>query len=75
MKTNTQPNTMLTIREASQLLNVHAHTLRRWNDQGLIAAHRIGPRGDRRFHRQEIAALLGEPTKHKSDQTTRAIHN
>lgn len=75
MKTDLQPHTMLTIREASQLLNVHAHTLRRWNDQGLIAAHRIGPRGDRRFHRQEIAALLGEPTRFKVDQPTKATHN
>ena len=51
-------NTMLTIREASKLLNVHAHTLRRWNDQGFLKARRIGPRGDRRFNRTDIVALL-----------------
>jgi len=51
-------DTMLTIREACKLLNVHAHTLRRWNDQGILKAQRVGPRGDRRFSRIDIVALL-----------------
>ena len=55
--------TMLTIREASRLLNVHSNTLRRWSEQGIVKAYRIGPRGDRRFRRDEIAALLVERTK------------
>ncbi len=55
---------MLTIREASRLLNVHSNTLRRWAEQGLVKAYRIGPRGDRRFRREDIASLLMERTKH-----------
>lgn len=55
--------TMLTIREASRLLNVHSNTLRRWSEQGIIRAYRIGPRGDRRFKKEEVAALLIERTR------------
>ena len=51
---------MLTVREASQLLRVHMNTLRRWSDQGIIRAYRIGPRGDRRFRMEDIAVLLAE---------------
>jgi excisionase family DNA binding protein len=54
---------MLTIGEASWLLHVHNNTLRRWNEQGLIKAYRIGARGDRRFRKEDIDALLLEKTK------------
>jgi len=49
---------MLTVREVSQLLHVHCNTLRRWTDQGIVKACRIGPRGDRRFRAEDIAVLL-----------------
>ena len=55
--------TMLTIREASRLLNVHSNTLRRWAEQGIVKAYRVGPRGDRRFRREDISALLMERTR------------
>ena len=51
-------NDLLTIREASRLLNVCGNTLRGWNDQGVIKAKRINARGDRRFKREDIEALL-----------------
>jgi excisionase family DNA binding protein len=51
---------MLTVREVSQLLHVHSNTLRRWTEQGIIKAYRIGPRGDRRFKAEDIASLLLE---------------
>ena len=54
---------MLTIREVSQLLKVHGNTLRRWSDQGILKAYRIGPRGDRRFRAEDIAVLLLEEHK------------
>jgi excisionase family DNA binding protein len=61
MATNTyQMGSMLTVREVSQLLHVHSNTLRRWSDQGIIKAYRIGPRGDRRFRAEDIAVLLLE---------------
>lgn len=51
---------LLTVREASELLRVHANTLRRWSDERLVTCYRIGPRGDRRFKLEDIAALLVE---------------
>ena len=60
---NTQMSAMLTVREVSQLLNVHSNTLRRWSDQGILKAYRIGPRGDRRFRAEDIAILLLEEHK------------
>ena len=54
---------MLTVKEVSQLLHVHSNTLRRWSDQGVIKAYRIGPRGDRRFRAEDIAVLLLEEHK------------
>ena len=58
-----QGNTMLTVREVSQLLHVHSNTLRRWSDQGVLKAYRIGPRGDRRFKPEDIAVLLLEQSR------------
>jgi excisionase family DNA binding protein len=64
MTTNTNlMGSMLTVREVSQLLHVHSNTLRRWSDQGIIKAYRIGPRGDRRFRAEDIAVLLLEENK------------
>jgi len=60
---NIQMSAMLTVREVSQLLNVHSNTLRRWSDQGILKAYRIGPRGDRRFRAEDIAILLLEEHK------------
>ncbi len=51
-------DTMLTTREVAQLLNVHINTVRRWSNQGILTAYRVGPRGDRRFNRQDIDGFL-----------------
>jgi excisionase family DNA binding protein len=53
----TIPNT-LTITEVGELLHVHAQTLRRWANSGLIRTYRVGPRGDRRFSPDDVAAFL-----------------
>jgi excisionase family DNA binding protein len=55
---NNQIGGMLTIREASQILNVHTNTLRRWTNQGIMKTYRIGRRGDRRFKAEDLALLL-----------------
>ena len=49
---------LLTLQQACRLLNVHPNTLRRWSDNGLIKAYRIGPRGDRRFNPEEVDNFL-----------------
>ncbi len=51
---------MLTVREVAELLHIHANTVRRWSDQGLLRAYRITHRGDRRFKREEVARFLAE---------------
>ena len=55
-----QMGPMLTVREVARLLHIHSNTVRRWSDLGIIRAYRIGPRGDRRFRREDIARLLDE---------------
>lgn len=49
---------LLTIKEVSKLLNVHANTLRNWEKEGLINVVRIGPRRDRRYEKQVIQHIL-----------------
>ncbi len=51
---------MLTTNEVARVFSVHASTVRQWSNQGIIKAYRIGPRGDRRFRRDDIAVLLLE---------------
>jgi excisionase family DNA binding protein len=63
MMKNNLTNSMLTVREVSQILHVHSNTLRRWSDLGLIKAYRIGPRGDRRFKLEDISLMLLEESK------------
>lgn len=54
---------LLTVRQVSRLLNIHINTVRRWSNQGILKAYRIGPRGDRRFKREDISMLLLERDK------------
>ena len=54
---------MLTTSEVARLLNVHINTVRRWSNQGVLKTYRIGTRGDRRFHREDIATFLTQKSK------------
>lgn len=54
---------MLTTSEVARLLNVHINTVRRWSNQGVLKTYRIGTRGDRRFHREDITAFLSQKSK------------
>ena len=53
-----QSNSVLTVREVAHFLNIHVNTVRRWSDLGVLKAYRIGPRGDRRFRREDVLAFL-----------------
>ena len=53
---------MLTVRQVAPILNIHVNTVRHWSNQGILKAYRIGPRGDRRFRREDISRLLQEQT-------------
>lgn len=48
----------LTLKQTSELLQVHPNTLRNWDKQGLLKAIRIGARKDRRYKRQDILKFL-----------------
>jgi excisionase family DNA binding protein len=51
---------MLTTSDVARLLNVHINTVRRWSNQGVIKAYRIGSRGDRRFRQEDVFTFLAE---------------
>jgi len=53
-----QISNMLTTGEVAHLLNVPSGTVRRWSDRKIIKAYRIGPRGERRYRRDDIAVFL-----------------
>jgi excisionase family DNA binding protein len=60
MARRSRANGMLTARQVSQMLNVHINTVRRWDVRGVLKAYRIGPRGDRRFSREDVALFLAD---------------
>ena len=54
---------LLTTSDVARLLNVHINTVRRWSNQGILQTYRIGSRGDRRFHREDIINFLSQKSK------------
>lgn len=60
MAGNERNSEMLTTSDVARLLNIHVNTVRRWSNQRIMKAYRIGPRGDRRFRREDmLTSLLG----------------
>lgn len=60
MANNDEINPMLTASQVARLLNVHINTVRRWSNEGIIKAYRVGSRGDRRFRREDILDFLSQ---------------
>ncbi len=52
---------MLTAGDVARIINVNINTIRSWSNQGIIRVYRIGKRGDRRFRKEDVIKLLGEP--------------
>jgi transcriptional repressor of dcmA and dcmR len=52
------PSRIVPVGQASEILNVHPNTLRKWSDQGMIPCYRIGHRRDRRFALDDLAGFL-----------------
>lgn len=60
--TRQQRSELLTVGQVAALLNVHPNTVRRWAEQGVVYAYRVGTRRDRRFRRSDVEGLLqGKP--------------
>ncbi len=51
---------MLRSGDVAQLLGLHSNTVRRWSDKGILKVYRIGPRGDRRFRREDVWRFLND---------------
>ncbi len=62
-----QRERMLRTGEACRILCIHSNTLRRWSEQGIIRAYRLGPRGDRRFRLEDVTALFTSEIRLNSD--------
>lgn len=50
---------LLTLRQVSELLNVHPSTVRVWNKKRFLRYYRLGTRGDRRFKLSDVEEFVG----------------
>lgn len=57
-------------REAAKLLGVSEASVRRWSDAGLLATHRVGRRGERRFMRTDVLDLKWAGRRGRSESAT-----
>ena len=53
-------NGLLTVADVAQILKVHINTVRNWSNIGVLKSFRIGPRGDRRFLKEDVYKFLKE---------------
>ena len=51
---------ILTLQEACEVLNCHPNTLRNWDNEGALKAIRFGKRGDRRYKKEDILAIINK---------------
>ena len=57
---------LLKIKEAAEILGVNPETLRRWDNDGIFLAIKIGKRGDRRYKREDIEKFIKDGKNTKS---------
>ena len=63
---NDELEELLTLKQAAKILNVSPQTLRRWDQQGILKAVRIGKRkgvGDRRYRKKDIEDYISRNHK------------
>jgi excisionase family DNA binding protein len=58
MRTRKSNGNLLTTSEVARMLHIHINTARRWSNRGFLRSCRVGPRRDRRFHREDIMEML-----------------
>ncbi|OGY17859.1 MAG: hypothetical protein A2900_00540 [Candidatus Chisholmbacteria bacterium RIFCSPLOWO2_01_FULL_50_28] len=59
---------LLTLKQAAQILKVNEQTLRRWDNDNILKAVRIGTRrgiGDRRYKKEDIEAYIKSKSQKK----------
>lgn len=49
---------ILTLKQASELLNCHPNTLRNWDKKGILKPIRFGARKDRRYRKDDILKII-----------------
>lgn len=49
---------LLTLKQESEILNLHTNTLKKWDIKGYLVAVRFGIRRDRRYKRKDVMKLL-----------------
>jgi excisionase family DNA binding protein len=57
-ESNKKQPSLLTLKQACELLNCHPNTLRAWDKKGYLIAVRLGTRGDRRYKKEDVMKLL-----------------
>ncbi len=67
---------LINLKEASKMLGVKPETLRKWDNSGRLKAIRIGSRGDRRYKKSQIQAILGQsdPDKYEIQEMDGSLH-
>lgn len=55
--------TMLTVRQVADFLQVSICTVRRWSDKNMLSFYRVGPRGDRRYRRADVNRFLEQSSR------------
>ena len=68
MAAHKEVDPMLTASDVARLLNVHVNTVRRWSNQGILRAYRIGSRGDRRLNEEDIINFLLQEEKRMQEE-------
>jgi excisionase family DNA binding protein len=54
---------LLTLKEVSHLLKVHANTLRQWDRKGILVAVRIGEKRIRRYKKEDLLKFFEAATQ------------
>lgn len=49
---------LLTLKQTCEMLGCHPNTLRAWDKKGYLVAVRIGTRGDRRYHKEDVLKIM-----------------
>ena len=57
-------DSMLTVRQVADFLQVSICSVRRWSDSGTLRFYRVGSRGDRRYQKEDVLRFLDDSSRH-----------